>query len=258
MAVLAVAHRPVEADRIAAHGQHAAGLVDAGLGGVGDFFDRRLAAQLLQQLARDVPHLRHRFHHVDRDADRAALVGHGPGDRLANPPGGVGAELEAAAILELVDRPHQAGVALLDQVQEAQAAVAVLLGDRDHQPQVAFRQAALGLLVLGVDLLEVGHPVPQAGGRFLRGAQDVAELGEPGLALLRPRGPCSRRWPSMRALSSSTRRLNSSSVLIIGSIRCVRRPSSSIRRTARRRRRPSRRQAARRWPRRRDLLVARL
>ena len=51
----------------------------------------------------------------------------------------------------------------------------------------------------------------------------------------------------MRALSSSTRRLNSSRVLIIGSIRWVRRPSSSIRRTARRRRRPSRRHAARRW-----------
>ena len=48
--------------------------------------------------------------------------------------------------------PHQAGVALLDEVEEAQAAVAVLLGDRDHQPQVAFRQSALGLLVTGVDL----------------------------------------------------------------------------------------------------------
>ena len=120
---------------------------------LGRFFDRRLAAQLLQQLPRDVAHPRHRLDHVHRNADRAALVGHGAGDRLANPPGGIGAELEAAAILELVDRPHQAGVAFLDQVQEAQAAVAILLGDRDDQPQVAFRQAALGLLILGVDCL---------------------------------------------------------------------------------------------------------
>ena len=105
-----------------------------------------------KQLPRDVANAAHRFDHVDRDADRAALVGHRAGDRLANPPGGVGAELEAAAVLELVDRPHQAGVAFLDQVEERQAAVAILLGDRHDQPQVAFGQAALGPLVLGVDL----------------------------------------------------------------------------------------------------------
>ena len=52
-------------------------------------------------------------------------------------------ELEAAAVLVLVDRPHQAGVAFLDQVEEAQAAVAVLLGDRDHEPQVAAGKFAL-------------------------------------------------------------------------------------------------------------------
>ena len=152
VAVLAVAHRPVEADRIAAHGQHAAGLVDAGLAGAGGLLDRGLAAQLLQELPRHAPHPRHGLDHVDGDADGAALVGHGAGDGLADPPGGVGAELEAAAVLELVHRPHQARVALLDQVEEAQAAVAVLLGDGDDQPQVAFGEAALGLLVLGVDL----------------------------------------------------------------------------------------------------------
>ncbi len=125
----------------------------ARLAGPGRLFDASARGPALcSSLPRDVPHPRHRLDHVHRNADRAALVGHGAGDRLANPPGGVGAELEAAAILELVDRPHQPGVAFLDQVEEAQAAVAVLLGDRDDQPQVAFGQAALGLLVLGVDL----------------------------------------------------------------------------------------------------------
>jgi hypothetical protein len=113
------------------------------LGRAGRLFERRLAAELLQQLPRDVPHAAHGLDHVHRNADRAALVGHGAGDRLANPPRGVGAELEAAAVLELVDRPHQAGVAFLDQVEEAQAAVAVLLGDRDDQPQVAFGKPRL-------------------------------------------------------------------------------------------------------------------
>ena len=169
---------------------------------LGRFFDRRLAAQLLQQLPRDVAHARHGLDHVDRNADRAALIGHGPGDRLANPPGGVGAELEAAAIFELVDRPHQAGVPFLDQIQEAQAAVAILLGDRHDQPQVAFRQAALGLLILGVDRLQVADAVAQAGGRFLGGAQDAAELDEPRLAF-GERAP----WPLvMRRSGASARR----------------------------------------------------
>ena len=68
---------------------------------------------------RDVAQLAHRLDHVHRDADRAGMIGDGAGDRLANPPRRVGAELVAAAIFVLVDRPHQAGVAFLDDVQEA-------------------------------------------------------------------------------------------------------------------------------------------
>src|SRR3712207_7744077 len=48
--------------------------------------------------------------HVDRDADRAALVGDGPRHGLADPPVGVGAELEAAAVVELLDRPGEAQI----------------------------------------------------------------------------------------------------------------------------------------------------
>src|SRR4051794_15352422 len=44
-----------------------------------------------------------------------------PGDRLADPPGGVGGELEALAPVELLDRVHQAEVALLDEVEQRQA-----------------------------------------------------------------------------------------------------------------------------------------
>src|SRR5438477_264583 len=70
-----------------------------------------------------------------------------PRDRLANPPRGVRAELEAAAILVLVHRPHQAGVPFLDQVEERQPAVAVLLGDGNDQAQIAAREVPLGNLV---------------------------------------------------------------------------------------------------------------
>ena len=121
VAVFAVADRPVEADRVAAHRQHAPGFFDRVLGGSGRLFDRRLAAEPLEKGSRNVAHAAHRFDHVHRNTNRAALVGHGAGDRLANPPGGVGAELKAAAVFKLVDGAHQAGVAFLDQIEEAEA-----------------------------------------------------------------------------------------------------------------------------------------
>src|SRR5690606_40415348 len=77
-----------------------------------------------------------RLDHVHGDADRARLVGDGAVDGLPDPPGGVGRELVAPAVLELLDRADQPLVALLDEVEEAHAAAVVLLGDRDHEAQV--------------------------------------------------------------------------------------------------------------------------
>ena len=89
---------------------------------------------------------------MHRDANGAGLVGDGAGNGLANPPRGVGRELVAAAVLELVDGLHQADVALLNEVEELQAAVGVLFGDGDDQAQVGFDQLALGLLGVHVAL----------------------------------------------------------------------------------------------------------
>ena len=91
--------------------------------------------------------------HVDRDADRPGLVGDGAGDRLADPPGRVGRELVAAAVVELLDRADQAERALLNQVEEAEAAAEVTLGDRDDQAQVGLDHLALGLHVAALDAL---------------------------------------------------------------------------------------------------------
>ncbi len=104
------------------------------------------------------------------------MVGDRPGDRLADPPGGVGRELVAAPVLVLVDRPHQAGVALLDDVEEGQAAIAVLLGDRDHQAQVAAREVALRLLVLAEDLLDVAHAGREVRAALEDEAHEAVEL----------------------------------------------------------------------------------
>jgi hypothetical protein len=68
-----------------------------------------------------------------------------PRDGLTNPPGGVGRKFVAALVLELVDRLHQADVAFLNQIQELQAAIRVLLCNRNNQAQVRFDQLALGL-----------------------------------------------------------------------------------------------------------------
>jgi len=65
----------------------------------------------------------------------------------------VGREFEATLVVELLDRAHQAEVALLDQVQERQPAVEVLLGHGNHEPQVGLGQVMARLLGAGLHLL---------------------------------------------------------------------------------------------------------
>jgi hypothetical protein len=120
---------------------------------LGQLFRGRLAADLVQHLAAGADDLVDRLDHVHRDTDGARLVGDRAGDRLTDPPGGVGRELVAAAVFELVDRLHQADVAFLDQVQELQAAVGVFLGDRDHEAQVGLDHFLLGLPGFALALL---------------------------------------------------------------------------------------------------------
>ena len=90
---------------------------------------------------------------VDRDADRARLVGQRAGDRLADPPGRVGRELEALAVVELLGRADEPERALLDEVEERQALVAVVLGDRDDEAQVRLDHLLLGVEVAALDAL---------------------------------------------------------------------------------------------------------
>src|SRR2546430_17742028 len=89
---------------------------------------------------------------MDRNPDGAGLISHRPSDRLPNPPGSVRAELEAAPVIELFDRSHQAEVAFLNQVQHRQAAPEILLGDAHHQPKIGLDEATLRALALGTNL----------------------------------------------------------------------------------------------------------
>jgi len=98
---------------------------------LGKLLGRGLAADLVEHLARFTHDFADALHHVDGDADRARLIGDRARDCLPDPPRGIGRELVAAAVLELIDRLHQTDIAFLDQVEELQAPVGVFLGNRD-------------------------------------------------------------------------------------------------------------------------------
>src|SRR4051794_30027235 len=110
-----------------------------------------LAAQLGDQLALGAADLVQLLDDVDRDPDRARLVGQRPGDRLADPPGRVGGELEPLAVVELLRRTDQAQRPLLDQIEEGQALVAVIFRDRDDKPEVRLDHFLLRVEVAALD-----------------------------------------------------------------------------------------------------------
>ena len=85
---------------------------------------------------------------MNRDPYGPGLIGDRAGDGLTNPPRRVCRELVTAAVFKPVDSLHQADVAFLDEVEELQAAIRVLLGNRDDQPKIGFDQLPLGLFSL--------------------------------------------------------------------------------------------------------------
>ena len=125
----------------------------------------RLPAERVAQAVGDPDQLVGLVADMDRQPDRPRLVADRAQHGLTDPPGRIGRELEAAAVVELGDRPHQADVALLDQVQKRHPAALVLLRDRDHQAQV-----------------RLGHPAP----RGVRAAFDL--LGQLDLLLFGEQG----------------------------------------------------------------------
>ena len=69
--------------------------------------------------------------------------------------------LWSATALVMAWRIHQTRVSFLDQIQEAQTAVAILFGDRDDQSQVSFAELLLCVLVLGENLFDHHDAVAQ-------------------------------------------------------------------------------------------------
>ncbi len=85
---------------------------------LGNLFRGWLAAELLGKHVQGLPVAGDRVTHMHWKANGAALVRDGAGNRLANPPGGIGAESETLAPVVLLHGAHQADVAFLDQVEQ--------------------------------------------------------------------------------------------------------------------------------------------
>ncbi len=82
---------------------------------------------------------------MNRNTNRACLIGDRSGDGLTNPPRCISREFVATAPFELVDRLHQTDVAFLNQIEELQAPVGIFLRNRNDQTEIGFHQFTLGL-----------------------------------------------------------------------------------------------------------------
>jgi hypothetical protein len=118
------------------------------IGGASDLGGSRFPLENLLEPVRGFPHPVDRFTDMDWQADGAALVGDRPGDRLANPPCGIRAELEAALVVELVGGLHQTDVAFLNQIEEGKPASDIALGHGDDQPEICLNQVSPGSLAI--------------------------------------------------------------------------------------------------------------
>ncbi len=98
--------------------------------------DRSLAGRRRFEVAHGAQHEVDFLDHMHRQPDGARLVHDRALDGLADPPGRIGREAEAALGIEFFQRVDQAEIALLDQVEERDAAVEVMLGDIHDQAQV--------------------------------------------------------------------------------------------------------------------------
>ena len=102
----------------------------------GNLFRRRISAELLHQLTLHAHDLAICLNQMNRQANRSCLVSNRTGNRLADPPCCIGAELESLIRIKLISSLHQTDIAFLDQIQKLHAAANIFLGNRNNQTQV--------------------------------------------------------------------------------------------------------------------------
>src|SRR6516162_714330 len=118
MSVPLFADRCFERERFLGDLQRLAYLFERHMKLLGNLLRRRLATYLVEHLPTRTHDLVDDLGHVNGHTDGARLILKRAADPLSNPPSGVGRELVATPIFELVDRLHQANVAFLDKVEK--------------------------------------------------------------------------------------------------------------------------------------------
>ena len=136
---VAVADGRLEADGVLDEVEELVDALDLEAALLGDLVRERVAVQLLGEDAACAHDAAHLVDDVDGQANRPPLVGDRACDGLADPPRRVRRELVAHLVVELLHRPDEAEVALLDQVEERDARVDVVPRDRHDEAEVATR-----------------------------------------------------------------------------------------------------------------------
>src|SRR3981081_4482949 len=111
VAILLFADGRFQRQRLLGDLEHLAHLLKRHAELLGQLLGRGLATDLVEQLPARTYDLGDCVHHMHGDADGARLVGNRAASCPWGPPGGIGGELVAAAVVELVDRFHQAHIA---------------------------------------------------------------------------------------------------------------------------------------------------
>src|SRR5262249_15199381 len=119
------------------------------------------AADLVEHFPRHSNDLVGHLDHVHWNANSPSLITDRAGDCLADPPGRVGGELVAAAVIKLVDRPHQPDIPFLYEVKKLQPTIGVFLGDRDDKAQIGLHHFFLRLVRFTFTLLHHVHDLTQ-------------------------------------------------------------------------------------------------
>ena len=167
----------VEGDGFLGDGEDGFDLFDGHIEDFGDFFREGIPAEFLLEAAAGAVDLVDGFDHVDSDADGSGLVSNGPGDGLANPPGGVGGEFIALAVVILFHGAHETGVSFLDEVEEFEATVVIAFGDGDDEADVGLDHFVLGFFFVAfcaVDFAEEEDEVVSGHLGFELNAADLA------------------------------------------------------------------------------------
>ena len=107
---------------------------------------------LLLELVDLVANLIQRSNLIQGQAHDTALLGNSLEDGLANPPHGIGDELETACLIKLLGSLDEADVTLVDEVGERQTLMLVLLGHGNDETQIGCHKLVLGTFALWATL----------------------------------------------------------------------------------------------------------